>query len=49
MGKKTGFTYPDELSKEERKQVFKNVREYLLSQTPEERKHDLMFITLLFT
>ena len=46
--KKTGLTYLDELSKEERKQAFKNVREYWSSLTPEERTHSLdVYYTLI--
>jgi hypothetical protein len=46
--KKTGLTYLDELSKEERKQVFKNVREYWNSLTQEEqtRHYDIYYTAI---
>lgn len=45
---KTGLTYLDELSPQERKQVFKNVREYWNSLSPEERTHSLdIYYTLI--
>jgi gentisate 1,2-dioxygenase len=46
--KKTGFDYIDNLSKEERIQVFKNSREHWLSLTPEERTQSLdIFYTMI--